>query len=133
MMRRASLILLLAVLLGSLPARARAHDIGRDFGLAGASVGLNLLYTPPKLVTAFAGLLVGAATGVFTGCDVRSMYAVWVPTMTGTYFITPAHLEGEKPVEFLGSHYPAALTCAPELERPDGRCATPPAKPGSVS
>ncbi len=132
-MRRASLILLLAGLLGGVPARARAHDIGRDFGLAGASVGLNLLYTPPKLLTAFTGFLVGTATAVFTGCDVRSMYAVWVPTVTGTYFITPAHLEGEKPIEFLGSHYPAVLTCAPELERPDGRCATPQMAPRSMS
>jgi len=93
------------------PARAEDRTPGRELGLAGLSVAANLLYTPPKLLTALIGLPVGALTGVCTGLDVRSMYAVWVPTVTGTYFLTPAHLERTRPIEFFGSHYPTTLGC----------------------
>ena len=110
-MQRAFITLLLMVFLACGPARAEDRNPSREFGLAGASVGANLLYTPPKLLTALIGLPVGALTGVFTGLDLRSMYAVWVPTVTGTYFVTPAHLEGTRPIEFFGSHYPTTLGC----------------------
>ena len=110
-MRRASITLLLMAFLACGPVRAQDRDPGREFGLAGVSVAANLLYTPPKLLMALIGLPVGALTGVFTGLNVRSMYAVWVPTVTGTYFVTPAHLEGTRPIEFFGSHYPTTLGC----------------------
>ena len=110
-MRRASITLLLMAFLACGPVRAQDRDPGREFGLAGASVAANLLYTPPKLLTALIGLPLGALTGVCTGLNVRSMYAVWVPTVTGTYFVTPAHLEGTRPIEFFGSHYPTTLGC----------------------
>src|SRR5436309_188052 len=96
-MRRASITLFLMAFLACGPARAQDRDPGREFGLAGASAAANLLYTPPKLLTALIGLPLGAITGVCTGWNVRSMYAVWVPTVTGTYFVTPAHLEGTRP------------------------------------
>ena len=110
-MRRASITLLLMAFLACGPARAQDRDPGREFGLAGASAAANLLYTPPKLLTALIGLPLGAITGVCTGWNVRSMYAVWVPTVTGTYFVTPAHLEGTRSIEFFGSHYPTTLGC----------------------
>ncbi len=112
-MRRASITLLLMAFLAGWPARAQDRDPGREIGLAGASVAANLLYTPPKLLTALIGLPVGALTGLCTGWNLRSMYAVWVPTVTGTYFLTPAHLEGTRPIEFFGSHYPSTLGCEP--------------------
>ena len=110
-MRRVSITLLLMAFLAGSAARAEDRTPGRDFGLAGASAAANLLYTPPKLLTALIGLPLGAITGVCTGLNVRSMYAVWVPTVTGTYFVTPAHLEGTRPIEFFGSHYPTTLGC----------------------
>ena len=110
-MQRAFITLLLMVFLACGPERAEDRTPGRDFGLAGASAATNLLYTPPKLLTALIGLPLGAITGVCTGWNVRSMYAVWVPTVTGTYFVTPAHLEGTRSIEFFGSHYPTTLGC----------------------
>jgi hypothetical protein len=112
-MRRASIALFLMAFLAGWPARAQDREPGREFGLASASVASNLLYTPPKLLTALIGLPAGALTAVCTGWDLRSMYAVWVPTVTGTYFLTPAHLEGTRPIEFFGSHYPSTLGCEP--------------------
>jgi len=110
-MRKVSITLLLMAVLAGWPARAEDREPVREFGLAGASAAANLLYTPPKLVTALIGLPLGAITGVCTGLNVRSMYAVWVPTVTGTYFLTPAHLERKRPIEFFGSHYPTTLGC----------------------
>lgn len=110
-MRKVSITLLLMAFLTGWPVRAEDREPVREFGLAGASAAANLLYTPPKLVTALIGLPLGAITGVCTGLNVRSMYAVWVPTVTGTYFVTPAHLEGKRPIEFFGSHYPTTLGC----------------------
>ncbi len=110
-MRKVSITLLLMAFLTGWPVRAEDREPVREFGLAGASAAANLLYTPPKLVTALIGLPLGAITGVCTGLNVRSMYAVWVPTVTGTYFLTPAHLERTRPIEFFGSHYPTTLGC----------------------
>ena len=115
-MRRASLTLLLVLVLAGLPARAEMRDPGREFGLAVGSVAADLFYTPPKLLLAMLGLPAGAFTAAVTGCDLRSTYAVWVPTLTGTYFLTPAHLEGMRPIEFFGSHYPASVSAAIDEE-----------------
>ena len=112
-MRRAAITLLFMVFLAGSPAGARDREPGREFGLSGAAVAANLLYTPPKLVTALIGLPLGASTLVFTGWNLRAAYAVWVPTVTGTYFLTPSHLEGDRPIEFFGSHYPSTLGCKP--------------------
>jgi hypothetical protein len=126
-MRRASITLLLTAFLAGSPAAAQDREPGKDFGLAGASAVANLVYTPPKLLTALIGLPLGAVTGLFTGLNERSMYAVWTPTMTGTYFLTPAHLEGKRPIEFLGSRYPKSLACGADpntewLRRRDTPC-----------
>jgi hypothetical protein len=110
-MRRLSITLLLMAALASWPARAEDREPVREFGLAGAAAVTSLFYTPAKVLTALIGLPLGAITGVCTGLDVRSMYAVWVPTVTGTYFLTPAHLERERPIEFFGSHYPSTWGC----------------------
>ena len=129
-MRRASITLLLMAVLAGSPAGAQDRDQGRDFGLAGAAAVANVLYTPPKLVTAAGGLVLGGITGLFTGLNERSMYAVWTPTLTGTYFLTPAHFEGKLPIEFFGSRYPRSLDCGADpntdwLRRRDAICASP--------
>lgn len=124
-MRKVAITLLLMTFLAVSPAGAEDRSPGREFGLAGAAAAFNLLYTPPKLVMALVGLPLGAITGVCTGWNVRSMYAVWVPTVTGTYFLTPAHLERKRPIEFFGSHYPTTLGCAANPKIPCGHHAHP--------
>jgi hypothetical protein len=105
MQRLLIILMFTAVVLGR-PVSARAHDQpGADFGLAIGAAASNLLYTPAKVVMATAGLAVGAVTGMLTGGDVRSAYAIWVPAASGTYFLTAANLEGTEPIEFMGSDY----------------------------
>ena len=104
-MRKALVTLLLLCFVAGRPASSRAQDPGTEIGLAfGATVG-NLVYFPLKLAFACGGLVVGTMAGVLTGGDVRAAYAFWVPTASGTYFLTPSRLDGTEPLEFLGSDY----------------------------
>jgi hypothetical protein len=99
-----------------LPPARRDPGPGREAGLAGSSVAANLLYTPAKLVMALFGLPADALTFVCTGGNMRAAYVIWVPTVTGTYFLTPAPLEGVEPIEFVGSRYPASVASAIDWE-----------------
>jgi hypothetical protein len=106
MKRTLSMVAVLVLLLVGRPAVSHATtDGGQEFSKAIAAAALDLVYTPAKVLTAIVGLPIGAITGILTGGDVRSAYAVWVPTGSGTYFITPANLEGREPVQFFGSDY----------------------------
>ena len=97
-------LVLLGVVLGR-PAVLRAESPAAEFGLAVGAAAGNLVYLPVKGIVAFGGLVLGSLTGVLTGGDVRAAYAVWVPAASGTYLLTPAHLEGTVPIEFFGSDY----------------------------
>ena len=85
--------------------RAEEYTQGGEFGLAVGAAASNVLYFPAKLVVATGGLVLGALTGVLTGGDVRSAYAVWVPAASGTYILKAGHLDGSVPVEFFGADY----------------------------
>ena len=105
MKRTLSMAAVLTLLLVGRPAVSHATDGGQEFSKAIAAAALDLVYTPAKVVVAIVGLPIGAMTGLLTGGDTRSAYAVWVPTTSGSYFITPANLEGREPVRFFGSDY----------------------------
>ncbi len=97
-------LVLLGVVLGR-PAVLRAESAAAEFGLAVGAAAGNLVYLPVKVIVALGGLALGGLTGALTGGDERAAYAVWVPAASGTYLLTPAHLEGTVPIEFFGSDY----------------------------
>lgn len=76
-----------------------------------ASAALTLLYLPVKAAYAGLGGIVGGIAYIFSGGNEETAQVVWTPTIKGTYVITPAHLRGDKPVQFFGqeksetSHY----------------------------
>jgi len=117
-MRAACVGLLVVALIAGSPMRASARDTGREAALAGASVAANILYTPAKLLLALGGLPAGALTFVCTGGNARAAYAIWVPTVGGTYFLTPSRLDGIKPIHFIGRHYPSNLSPAVMNDEP---------------
>ena len=97
-------LMLVALVLGrAVP--SRAHSAGGEAGLAIGAATLNLVYLPAKTLVAIAGFILGAATGFATGGDTRAAYGLWVPTLSGTYFLRPAHLEGTERIEFFGSDF----------------------------
>jgi hypothetical protein len=93
---------------------------GGDASSAGMQVaaGLsNLLYFPAKLCLAIGGGIVGGLTYIFSGGNENAAKSVWTTSLYGTYILTPDHLQGNRPIRFLGvadSNEAAAPAPAPE-------------------
>lgn len=101
---RIVMMLVAALVLGR-PVPGRTASPAGEFGLAIGAATANLGYTPAKVAFAAVGLFVGAVTGILTGGDTRSAYAIWVPAASGTYLLRSANLDGSEPIEFFGSDY----------------------------
>jgi hypothetical protein len=80
----------------------------------------TLLYLPLKLAFAIGGGIVGGLTYAFSGGNEKAAMPVWETSLYGTYIITPDHLQGNRPIRFLGvadSHDAPAPAPAPEPVR----------------
>jgi hypothetical protein len=71
-------------------------------GMGAASAAATILYFPFKAAFAIGGGIVGGLAYVFSGFSEQTAMNIWVPSVYGTYLITPEHLTGDKPVRFLG-------------------------------
>jgi len=84
---------------------------------AGAS---TLLYFPLKAAFAITGGIVGGLAYAFSGGNEHVAKSIWTTSLYGTYIITPDHLQGNRPIRFLGvadsNDAPASAT-APEPVR----------------
>ena len=110
--------LVAAVVLGlGMAAPASALTQFEEAAYAVIATGSNIFYLPAKAAVAIGSIPIGGLAGVFSGGDLRTAYAIWVPAMGGTYFLTNAHLDGSKPVEFFGSDYEDRLAPNPTGSR----------------
>lgn len=75
---------------------------GSSAGMQAGAAVCTLLYFPFKAAFAIGGGIVGGLTYVFTGGNETAAKSVWTTSMYGTYIITPEHLQGDKPIRFLG-------------------------------
>jgi hypothetical protein len=78
---------------------------GGDASSAGmqAAAGFStLLYLPLKLAFAITGGIVGGLTYALSGGNEQAAKSVWTTSLYGTYIITPDHLQGNRPIRFLG-------------------------------
>lgn len=86
-------------------------------GMGAAAAVSTILYFPFKAAFAIGGGLVGGLAYLFSGFSEPTAKSVWVPSMYGTYVITPEHLNGDVPVRFLGvaaeSEAPPTVPAAP--------------------
>lgn len=71
-------------------------------GMQVAALGATLFYAPFKLVLAIGGGIVGGLAYAFSGGSEQTAKGIWIPSMYGTYLITPEHLNGDRPVRFFG-------------------------------
>ncbi len=71
-------------------------------GMGAASAAATILYFPFKAAFAIGGGIVGGLAYVFSGFSEPTAKSIWIPSMYGTYVITPEHLTGDRPVRFLG-------------------------------
>ena len=72
--------------------------VGTQIGAAVATI----LYFPFKAAFAIGGGVVGGLAYAFSGGSEKTAKDIWIPSIYGTYIITPEHLRGDKPVRFLG-------------------------------
>ena len=87
---------------------AHAEESTAQEGGWGVVAGLGtLLYSPVKVVYAGCGLLFGGIAWGLSGGDHDVFDAVVTPAVRGDYVLQPAHIRGQKPLEFFGRdpHY----------------------------
>ena len=78
---------------------------GGDTSSAGMQVAAGastLLYFPLKAVFAISGGIVGGLAYAFSGGNEQVAKSIWTTSLYGTYIITPDHLQGNRPIRFLG-------------------------------
>lgn len=87
-------------------------------GMGAASAAATVLYFPFKAAFAIGGGIVGGLAYVFSGFSEQTAKNIWIPSMYGTYVITPEHLSGDRPVRFLGvaAESEAAPASAPMMD-----------------
>ena len=96
---------------------------GGDASSAGmqAAAGFStLLYLPLKLAFAISGGIVGGLAYAFSGGNEQAAKSIWTTSLYGTYILTPDHLQGNRPIRFLGvadSNEAPAPAPAPEPVR----------------
>jgi hypothetical protein len=71
-------------------------------GMQAASAVATILYFPFKAAFAIGGGIVGGLAYAFSGGSEQTAKSIWIPSIYGTYVITPDHLKGDTPVRFLG-------------------------------
>lgn len=98
--------------LGATPAGAQtetqsetaAENGGRE-GEAGLGVAaglISLFYAPAKVLYAAGGGLVAGLAYVVSAGDMQVVDPILTPALRGDYVVTPAHLRGERQLEFIG-------------------------------
>jgi hypothetical protein len=99
-MRVAVMLGVLVLVLQASPVRAESS--GANAGLGSAAVISSLIYGPVKMVYSLLGAVIGGFAWGLSGGDTEVLTAVISPAVRGDYVITPSHLRGEQPIEFIG-------------------------------
>ncbi len=102
--RVAGALLACVLVIGLNPANARAEEpsAASEAGMGALAALSTLVYGPVKVVYAVGGLIIGGFAWALSGGDRDVMNAVFTPAVRGDYVVTPAHLRGERPLEFFG-------------------------------
>jgi hypothetical protein len=82
----------------------QTEDAGRE-GEAGLGVAAGLIsvvYAPAKVLYAAGGGLVAGLAYVLSAGDREVTEPILTPSLRGDYVVTPAHLRGERQLEFIG-------------------------------
>jgi hypothetical protein len=98
-----ALIVVVPLWLAPTPAVAAEESTART-GAVGAGAALcTLVYAPLKVAHAVGGLVLSGLTFLWTAGDSEPAKAVFYTAIGGDYVVTPAHLNGERDLHFLGS------------------------------
>jgi hypothetical protein len=89
------------------PAAAIAAD-GKHVGLGAASAVSNVFYGPAKLLLMCIGTVTAGFGYAVTAGDIDVARKILDSSVMGDYVIEPAHITGEKSLEFIGNTMPPA-------------------------
>lgn len=108
-MKRWKMVVSVAAFAATVGVAPAAHaEFWEDAGWGSLTVLGNLGYMPAKvLYSGLGGLTGGLALGL-TGGDMDVANKVWVPSMAGTYVLTPEMMRGEKEIAFVGETAPTS-------------------------
>ncbi len=84
------------------PQNAAAENVWSEAGLGVGSVLISILYSPAKVTYAILGSITGGVAYVVSGFSKETADRIWVASLRGDYIITPAILQGDKAVRFVG-------------------------------
>jgi hypothetical protein len=71
-------------------------------GMQLAALGATIPYFVGKGAFAIGGGIVGGLAYLFSGGSEQTAKNIWIPSLYGTYVLTPEHLTGDRPIRFLG-------------------------------
>ena len=97
----------LAGLLALAPASAGAAD-AKNFGVGAACALSNIVYGPVKLIYALLGGVTAGLGYALTAGDIDVTRTILDTSVNGDYVVEPAHLRGEKSLQFIGGSVAAA-------------------------
>jgi hypothetical protein len=127
-MKRGRMVVAVAMLVAMVVATtvrpALAEDenhFAKDFGVGVGAVFTNILYMPAKFVYATLGGITGGFAYVLTGLRLDIAKGIWVPSMGGTYVVTPSMLKGEDPIYFSGTTPSKSETSREEEDLSDSK------------
>jgi hypothetical protein len=89
-------------------------------GMQAAAAVSTIIYFPFKVAFAIGGGIVGGLAYAFSGGNEQAAKSIWDTSLRGTYYISPDHLQGNRPIRFLGvadSNDTPAPDSAPEPTR----------------
>jgi hypothetical protein len=89
------------------PSAAEEAGIG-----TAAAIG-SLLYMPVKLAYALGGSTIAGLAWVFSAGDNDVAVPIFDRSVRGDYVLTPAHIRGEQPIEFIGRDVGTAVASGP--------------------
>lgn len=79
-----------------------SRELATDAGV-GAAAGLSsLVYAPAKIVYAIGGGVVAGLAYVVSGGDADVAKPILDASVKGDYVVTPEHIQGKRPLEFVG-------------------------------
>ena len=89
---------------GAVPSSSGGTEGGTpsSAGMQVAAGFSTLLYLPLKLAFALGGGIVGGLAYAFSGGNEQAAKSIWDTSLYGTYILTPDHLQGNRPIRFLG-------------------------------
>ena len=102
--RLGALLVALVVLSAPLPGLAEETESAAYTGLTGVGAALcTLVYSPLKVAYALGGTVISGFAWVWTLGDTDVAGPILRSAVLGDYVVAPAHLEGRRGLQFVGS------------------------------